>query len=169
MIGRLFSIMIIGVLLFTVDGLGQNTWVKTYGGSEWDEGNSIVPTSDGGYVLTGFTISNDGDFSGLNNGVKGSDDICVVRIDKLGHIVWKKIIGGSSLDKSYSITTTSDGGFVLTGQTFSNNGDFGGINKGDYDIFIMKLNSNGDILWKRTYGGSFNEVGYSITTTNDGG
>ena len=68
MIGRLFYLMIVGVLLFTVDGLGQNTWVKTYGGSSGDHGRPITTTSDGGCVLTGYTDSNDGDFSGINRG-----------------------------------------------------------------------------------------------------
>ena len=92
MIGRLFSIMIIGVLLFTVDGLGQNTWVKTFGGSDRDQGNSILQTSDGGYVLTGWTSSNDGDFSGMN---KGRCDIFVMKLNSSGDTVWKKTFGGS--------------------------------------------------------------------------
>ena len=142
MIGRLFYLMIIGVLLFTVDGLGQNTWVKTYGGSGDNRGYSIVSTSDGGCILTGETLSNDGDFSGMN---KGGRDIFVIKLNSSGDILWKKTFGGSSDDFGKSITTTSDGGFVLTGGTSSNDGDFSGMNKGASDIFVMKLDSNGNL------------------------
>jgi len=166
MIGRLFSIMIIGVLLFTVDGLGQNTWVKTFGGDKVDEGRSIVPTSDGGYVLTGYTPSNDGDFSGMN---KGNWDIFVMKLNSSGETVWKKTYGGSRSETGYSIISTSDGGYVLTGWTSSNDGDFSGMKKGIEDIFVMKLNSRGDIVWKKTFGGSVGDYGTSITTTTDGG
>jgi len=166
MIGRLFYLMIIGVLLFTVDGLGQNTWLKTFGGSNLDNGSSITTTTDGGYVLTGYTTSNDGDFTGMN---KGGWDIFVMKLNSSGETVWKKTYGGSSDEWGYSITTTTDGGYVLTGQTSSNDGDFIGMNKGDIDIFVIKLNSNGEIVWKKTYGGSGIEEGNSITTTTDGG
>jgi len=164
MIGRLFYLMIIGVLLFTVDGLGQNTWVKTFGGSNIEEGNSITTTTDGGYVLTGYTNSNDGDES--------SGDIFIMKLNSNGDTVWKKTYGGSNRDYGYSITTTTDGGYVLTGYTNSNDGDFSGMKKGSIknsDIFVMKLNSNGDIDWKKTFGGIFSDWGWSITTTNDGG
>jgi len=166
MIGRLFYLMIIGVLLFTVDGLGQNTWVKTFGGSGSEDGNPITSTTDGGYVLTGGTGSNDGDFSGMN---KGYWDIFVMKLNSNGDIVWKKTFGGSNWDKGYSITTTNDGGYVLTGKTNSFDGDFGGMSKGGGDIFVIKLNSSGDIEWKKIFGGIGEDWGWSITTTNDGG
>jgi len=158
--------MIIGVLLFTVDGFGQNTWLKTYGGRGDEYGNSITNSKDGGYVLMGGTSSNRGDFSGMN---KGRDDIFVMKLDSNGDIVWKKTFGGSEGDYGYSITTTNDGRYVLTGETFSEDGDFSGMNKGYSDIFVMKLNSNGETEWKKTFGGSDGEEGYSIITTTDGG
>jgi len=166
MIGRLFYLIVIGILLFTVDGLGQNTWVKTFGGSGSEVGNSITSSTDGGYVLTGRTYSNDGDFEGL---YKGDGDIFVMKLNSIGDIVWKKTFGGSDNDQGWSITTTNDGGYVLTGYTGSNDGDFSGMNKGYYDIFVIKLNSSGETVWKKTFGGSGSEVGYSITSTTDGG
>jgi len=177
MIGRLFSIMIIGVLLFTVDGLGQNTWVKTFGGSGDEIGYSIVPTTDGGYILTGGTRTNDGEFGGWT---ENTSDIFVMKLNSNGETVWKKTFGGSGGDWGSSITNTNDSGYVLTGYTRSNDGDFSGMNKSviiineheiwvEYDIFVMKLNSNGDTVWKKTYGGNSYDLGYSITTTSDGG
>jgi len=158
--------MIIGVLLFTVDGFGQNTWVKTYGGSDFDIGRSVTSTTDGGYILTGGTWSNDGEFSGMN---KGRDDIFVIKLNSSGEIVWKKTFGGSINEGGYSITTTNDGGYVLTGVTNSNDGDFSGMSKGISDIIVIKLNSSGETVWKKTFGGSDGDYGISITTTTDGG
>ena len=140
--------------------------MKTYGGSKSDIGYSIVPTTDGGYVLTGETYSNNGEFNGMN---KGYNDIFVLKLNSNGDTIWKKTYGGVGLDWSSSITTSNDGGYILTGITYSNDGDFSGMNKDSSDIFVMKLNSNGDIVWKRTYGGSSEDYGYSITTTTDGG
>ena len=137
--------MIIGVLLFTVDGLGQNTWVKTFGGSQYDSGFSVTSTTDGGYVLTGGTGSNDGDFNGMN---KGESDIFVIKLNSSGDIVWKKTYGGSDWEEGSSITSTTDGGYVLTGGTSSNNGDFSGMYKGGRDIFVMKLDKNGNLKKK---------------------
>jgi len=163
---RLFCLLVIGVLLFTVEGLGQNTWVKTLGGSGDEIGYSIVPTTDGGYILTGGTRTDDGEFGGMN---KYSSDIFVMKLNSSGETVWKRTYGGNSDDYGRSITNTNDNGYVLTGYTGSNDGDFIGMNKGYSDIFVMKLNSNGDIVWKKTYGGSDFDYGYSIITTNDGG
>jgi hypothetical protein len=161
---------------------GQDSWVKTFGGSESDVGNSIISTSDGGCVLTGSTYSYDGDFMGMNKGgkdifdarksrmVNGGIDIFVIKLDSRGEIQWKKMFGGSSgEDRGFSITTTPDSGYVLTGSTNSNDGDFKGMNKGESDIFVIKLDSRGNIQWKKTIGGSDSEQGFSITTTPDDG
>ena len=146
--------------------LSQETWKKTYGGTFHEMGQSITTTPDGGLVLTGYTSSNDGDFGGMN---KGDYDIFIIKLDAQGNVLWKKTYGGSKYDYGQSITTTSDGGSVLTGTTFSNDGDFNGMNKGDADIFVIKLDTNGEIQWKKTYGGSGNDYGYSIITTPDSG
>ena len=146
--------------------LSQETWKKTYGGGGSESCSSIITTPDGGLVLTGSTLSNDGDFEEMNKGV---GDIFVIKLDSRGDVQWKKTFGGSNYEWGYSITTTPDGGFVLTGSTLSNDGDFNGMNKGLEDIFVIKLDSQGNILWKKTFGGSNYEWGYSITTTPDGG
>jgi hypothetical protein len=145
---------------------GDIQWNKTFGGSGSENGRSIQQTTDGGYVLTGVTRSNDGDFSGIN---KGGQDIFVMKLSSNGDIQWNKTFGGSGSENGYSIQQTSDGGYVLTGDTGSNDGDFSGMNKGGRDIFVMKLSSNGDIQWNKTFGGSAFENGYSIQQTSDGG
>jgi hypothetical protein len=136
------------------------------GGSGSDVGTSITTTPDGGFVLTGWTESNNGDFNGLN---KGDGNIFVIKLDTRGNVQWKKLLGGSYWDSGNSITSTPDDGFVLTGRLQSNDGDFKGMNTGTGNIFVIKLDSHGDVQWKKVYGGSGNDEGYSITTTPDGG
>jgi hypothetical protein len=117
-------------------------------------------------VLAGYTQSNDGDFEGMG---KGNWDIFVTKLNSNGEVLWKKTFGGVREDLGLSLTTKSDGGMVLTGYTQSNDGDFEGMGKGDWDIFVVKLNSNGEVIWKKTFGGIGFESGRSITTTSDDG
>ncbi len=151
--------------------LSQETWVKTFGGSAWDEGRSITATEDGGFLLTGLSQSHDGDFSSLN---KGASDVVVVKLNQHGDVQWKKTFGGSGYDEGYSIAVTPDGGCLLTGTTPSNDGDFNGMNKHvdgfeKNEIFVIRLDQRGNVQWKRTYGGFCWDVGRSVTSTSDGG
>ena len=150
----------------TSQSWSQDTWVKTFGGSKSDGGTSITTTPDGGYVITGGTESNDGDFKGMN---KGGEDVFVIKLDSGGDILWKKVFGGSYDDYGVSTISTPDGGYILTGVTSSNDGDFKGMNKGGGDIFVVRLDSTGNTIWKRTFGGKKNEQSNSITMTPDGG
>jgi len=142
------------------------TWIKTFGGSSYDYGTSITYTADGGSVIAGYAMSKDGDFIGLN---QGSTDIFVIRLNSDGITRWIKTFGGSSTDDYPYITQTVDGGFVLTGSTSSNDGDFSGLNLGSFDIFVIKLDSDGNSSWIKTYGGSSFDMSESITQTGDGG
>jgi hypothetical protein len=154
------------LLLLTTTTWSQDTWVKVLGGSDDESGNSITRTSDDGILITGYSLSNDGDFKGMN---KGSEDVFIIKLDKDGQVLWKKTLGGSGDEFGTSLTTTEDGGMVLTGTSYSNDGDFKGMKEGGPDIFVIKLNSNGEVIWKKTFGGSDEEgVGY-LTTTEDGG
>jgi len=154
------------LLLSTTSLLSQDTWVKTFGGSHDEAGTSITTTSDDGILITGRTKSNDGDFKGMNKG--GEWDVFVVKHDKDGNVLWKKTLGGSNDDRVFSITTNSDNGILITGYTNSNDGDFKGMLKGSTDIFVIKLDRDGKVLWKKTFGGSDGDRGWSITTTLDG-
>jgi len=116
------------------------TWQKCLGGSDIDEAHSIQQTSDGGYIVAGWTYSNDSDVYG-NHGWR---DIWVVKLDENGNIQWQKCLGGSDSDKAYSIQQTSDGGYIVAGLAYSNNGDVYG-NHGESDMWIVKLDENGNL------------------------
>jgi hypothetical protein len=154
------------IFVVKLNSRGDVLWKKTFGGRYGDVGQSIITTPDGGCVLTGRTASVDGDFEGMN---KGELDIFVIKLNRRGDVLWKKTFGARYDDKGYSISTTPDGGTVLTGVTkYSTDGDFEGMSKGYDDIFVIKLNDRGDVLWKKTFGGTGNDQGQSIATTPDG-
>lgn len=154
------------IFVLKLDDNGEIVWVKTIGGSEDEDGHCLNVTIDGGIVITGATSSNDGDFEGIN---KGESDIFVMKLDRNGVIQWKKTYGGSKGDVGESIVTTSEGDIVITGVTSSNDGDFEGMNKGNTDIFVIKLDKNGELQWKRIFGGTSDDYGSGVTTQSDGG
>jgi hypothetical protein len=126
-------------------------WTKTIGEGGEDIANSIIQSSDGGYVVAGYTAS----FGA------GGSDFYVVKLDSSGNAEWTKTIGGGSWDEARSIIQSSDGGYVVAGYTQS----FGAGG----DMYVVKLDSSGNVVWTRTIGGSSNEVANSIIQSRDGG
>ena len=147
-----------------LDSYGVIEWKKCYGGTGGDHANSIVQTSDSGYIFVGHTGSNDGDVSG-NHGIW---DCWVVKLNDTGAIQWSKCYGGSGSDYGISIVQTVDGGYIFSGETDSNNGDITG-NHGSIDAWVVKLNNTGTIQWSKCYGGSLGDGAISIKQTADGG
>ena len=146
----------------------ENTsFSKCLGGSDYDEAHSIWQTSDGGYIIAGYTNSNDGDVSGNH----GRGDYWIVKLDRKGNIIWQKCLGGSDYDEAQSIQQTSDGGFIVAGSTWSNNGDVTGKHGSseEFDYWIVKLNGTGNIAWQKCLGGSADDVAFSIQQTADAG
>jgi len=131
---------------------GNLVWDKTFGGSENDETRSIVQTEDGGYVVAGFTVSED----------TGDRDIWIIKLDKEGNKVWDRTFGGTSEDWANSIIQNKNGDYIVAGWTKS-------IGVGKTDVWIIKLNKRGDLVWDKTFGGSENDEAHSIIQTNDGG
>lgn len=139
-------------------------WQKFYGGTKDDDVISIRQTSDGGYIFIGDSDSNNGDLTS-NNGKK---DFWVVKSNPLGAIQWQRSLGGSQDEEAHSIRQTADGGYIIAGETNSNDGDVTG-NHGGTDAWIVKLNQNGDLVWQKTYGGSNSDSANFIEPTGDGG
>jgi hypothetical protein len=148
-------------------------WQKCFGGSKDDEAKSIQQTSDGGFIVAGKTWSNDGDVTG-NHGdgdvweVFFQADFWVVKLSATGEIQWQKCLGGSDYDWVNSIQQTSDGGFIIAGETYSNDGDVT-ENHGYRDFWIVKLSATGEIQWQKSLGGSWEDEAKSIQQTSDGG
>ena len=139
-------------------------WQKTLGGTDYEEVRSVQLTTDGGFIVAGTALSDDGDV-GANYGIY---DAWVVRLDSTGTVVWKKNYGGSNFDQAYSIQQTPDGGFVVAGNSESNDGDVSG-NHGDEDAWVLKLDSEGNVQWQKCLGGSKRDRAWNIQLTPDGG
>ena len=145
---------------------GELEWEKSYGGSDYDWANHIINTTDGGYILAGFTDSNDGDVS--EN--KGESDCWIVKLNAEGEIEWEKTYGGSLPDIASSIKSTPDGGYIFSGSTQSVDGDV--TNEGNdngFDFWVVKISDLGVIEWEKTFGGTQNDISREIQLTPDGG
>ncbi len=153
----------IDVWIVGLDSDGNILWQNAIGGSLEDDVHGMAPTSDGGYILTGFTWSTDGDVT--EN--KGKRDVWVVKINAAGEIVWQKTYGGADEDGANRIISTIDGGYLVIGNTSSTDGDVT-FNNGNFDAWLIKLDVDGNIEWQKTYGGTKGDYGYSVRETNDG-
>ncbi|MBK8683322.1 MAG: putative metal-binding motif-containing protein [Bacteroidetes bacterium] len=138
-------------------------WQHTYGGNSDDRAQDILATDDGGYLTIGYTNSTDGDIL-FNHGL---NEMLVVKIDSVGNTEWIKTYGGSDRDYGYTLSVGIDGGYLLGGETGSNDGDIS-FNNGQDDLWLIKINEFGDIEWEKTYGGSFEELAKDIEITSDG-
>ncbi len=147
-----------------LDNVGNIIWQKPLGGSAYDHAYAVRQTTDGGYVVAGETNSNDGDVTGSHGGV----DAWVVKLDAMGNISWQKALGGSDYDPAYAVRQTTEGGYIVAGSTLSNDGDVSG-NHGNWDVWIVKLDDMGNILWQRALGGSQLDEAKAIQQTTDGG
>ena len=139
------------MLLIKTNSNGVLQWSKTYGGSSDDEGRSVEETTDGGYIISGFTQS-------FGSGYQ----MYLVKTSATGNISWTKTFGGGGMELGYSVKQTSDGGYVLLGYSDS-------YGSGLVDALLIKLTSSGSISWSKTYGGSSDDYGLCIKITNDGG
>jgi len=138
--------------IYKLDSLGNKVWFKHYGGTSYDSVKAIQQTSDGGYVIGGYTKSY----------TYGGDDFSIYKLNSSGNKVWFKHYGGTSDDRAFSIQQTSDGGYIVAGYTKS-------YTYGNEDLAIYKMDSNGNKIWFKHYGGSNEDWGYSIQQTSDGG
>jgi len=139
-------------------------WQLAMGGTSEDAWMSICPAREGGMVICGYSSSTDGDLE-LGH---GNVDAWVMKLSAGGTLVWKKQYGGSRVDFANSIAPAGDGGYVVAGVTYSDDGDFKG-NKGLSDAWVMKISASGDIEWSRLYGGSGYEEAVSVHTSAEGG
>ena len=161
-----------GLLLSTLNINAQAPsvqWQNTLGSTSYEFLNTIDQTSDGGYIMGGYTDSNIGGDKSENSW--GADDYWIVKMDNAGNIVWENTVGGGNYDKLYAVEETPDGGYIVGGQSLSGGGwgDKSESNKGGYDYWIVKLDEDGVVEWDRSYGGLGNDQLYNVQPTSDGG
>ena len=135
------------VLLMKVDQSGNQIWQKTYGGFGNDYGQDIVPTSDGNFVMVGWT----------NSGAS-SKEINLIKVDPSGNTIWNKMLGGGADDYGHSLKQCSDGGYIILGHT---------MGSGNGDAYLVKADSNGDFAWSQVYGGAGYDEGSYIHANSD--
>ena len=150
-----------------LDSTGMIQWQKSLGGTKFDQANYIQQTIDGGYIVTGISVSQDGQVTGNHS----SQDIWIVKLFNSGAIQWQKSLGGSKSENTSSINQTSDGGFLVSGTSSSNDGDVTGHHgmTTTLDCWVIRLNESGGILWQKSLGGTKYEIAYSLDLTNDAG
>jgi hypothetical protein len=140
------------VYVVKLDANGNLQWTKTIGGKKRDRGSSLIQTSDGGYAIAGYTES----FGA------GETGVYVVKLDAKGNLQWTKTIGGENIYSGSSLIQTSDGGYAIAGTTQS----FGA---GEADVYVVKLDANGNLQWTKAIGGPYNDGSQSLIQTSDGG
>lgn len=131
-------------------------WARRYGDIYNDSGASVRQTSDGGFIIAGYT-------SELVTGSRPLYyDVWLLKTDDLGDVMWDNTFGGAGNDYGHSVQETSDGGFIVAGDT----GSFGA---GGWDAYLVKTDSTGNLQWESTFGGTSNEHAYDVAQTSDGG
>ncbi len=131
---------------------GDSLWTRRCGGSGNDQGYSVRQAADGGYITAGYTRSYGA----------GGADVYLIKTDVNGDTLWTHAFGGASDDVGYSVQQTADSDYIIAGYTCS----FGA---GDADVHLIKTDQNGHAMWTRTFGGTGDDVGYSVEQTADGG
>jgi hypothetical protein len=130
----------------------DTVWTKLFGGSDDDRARSVIETSDGGYIIAGGTRSYGA----------GQYDLYIVKTNSSGDTLWTRTLGGQLTDEAVSVQQTTDGGYIIAGYTYS----FGA---GNDDLYLLKMDSDGDTLWTRTYGGENSDGGGNVQEIDGGG
>ncbi|WP_442847267.1 hypothetical protein [Leeuwenhoekiella sp. H156] len=145
-----------------LDASGNLEWRNYFGGSNNDRSYKALQTPDGGFMLIGFTESDDFDISQTH----GSYDYWIVKLSKTGGMQWEKTFGGSGIDIAYDAVFLSNGDCLIVGQSNSTDGDVTASN-GDFDAWVMRIDAAGNLKWQRSFGGADFEFARSITPGPD--
>ncbi|NNE76023.1 MAG: hypothetical protein HKN31_03015 [Pricia sp.] len=143
---------------------GSLIWSQYFGGTFTDTAYDVIETDEGGFIIVGSSDSVDVDISGN----KGSYDFWVVAISGTGQLIWEKNFGGDEIDEAHSIVKSADGNYIIVGDTRSSNNDIS-FNHGAADVWVIKINPSGELLWEKAYGGTGFDAGRAIVSSQKGG
>jgi hypothetical protein len=147
-----FGIGLRDVWLIKTDTNGTEQWNRTFGGRGYDQGWAVLQTPDGGYLIAGATES---------YGAGGSD-VWLMKTNSSGHELWNRTFGGPETDGAHAVVEALDGGYLVAGSTQS-------YGSGGSDIWLMKIDSSGNEVWNKTFGGPYSDDAYSLQRTADNG
>lgn len=150
-ISYLIFLSVISLYSLLFAGAPDTLWTRAYGGANEDGSHAVQQTTDGGFIITGYTSSPDDRL-----------DAYLIRINSDGDSLWTRTFHNLGDDVGLSVQQTSDEGFIIAGRT-------GTIYSGKPDVYLVRTNKNGDTLWTQTYGDTSFDYGYSVQQTNDGG
>ncbi len=140
------------IRMIKTDACGDSLWSRIFGGTGEDVAYSVQPTADGGFVIAGYTTS----------WGAGEEDIWLIKTDAEGNSLWEHTLGGSASDLGYAAQQTPDGGYISIATTYSQGAGMG-------DIWLLKTDAEGTLLWSRTFGGPERDRARSVQVTQDGG
>jgi hypothetical protein len=140
------------VWLLRTDPAGDTLWTRAIGGSEADFGWDVRATGDGGHMVVGYT----------NSVGAGGDDVYLIRTDGEGSVLWARTYGGPDDERAWAFHETPTGGYVIAAQTNS-------YGAGDWDLFLIRIEADGDTVWTRTLGGPGIDRAFATEPTSDGG
>ena len=146
-----------------LDASGNQEWTKYFGGNLSDDPFGVVETNSGNFILVGASDSADVDIS--NN--KGSYDFWAVSISSTGSLIWEKNFGGTQIDEAHGIVKTTDNNFIIVGNTRSDDTDIS-ANFGDSDLWLIKINESGNLIWEKSIGGASFDTASNISKSNNG-
>src|SRR5688572_15192356 len=172
-----FYLLILSLLSLSASLSGQKLppavqWKKTYGGTKADKAASVIATSDHGFLVVGYSYSNDGQVTG-HHGSTTTSDAWVVKLDEEGNLEWQHSYGGTANDNFRHVIETGDGDFICVGTTASTDGDVTGLHTTPTtqyeDVWAMRISNTGSIIWSKVYGGTAKDHGQVIRLAIDGG
>lgn len=158
---------------------GDIEWEKSFGYPGSDQGHSLIQTRDNGYFLVGFLDVTASDGQGndppkteeagkiLRNSLHGVGEFWGIKLDTEGNKQWSYYYGGTNNDRSFGVLQTQDEGYIMVGHSESDDFDITDP-QGSYDVWVVRLNKAGKMLWQKNFGGSGIEIGYAVTSTEDG-